>query len=177
MAKDFKITRRYGGIYETFEVKGLSDLEKDLFRMGQELATQKGIVAAKAAMMPVAANVRSNIRSQRLKDTGSLLQSVRQSCKVSKKNKRVINSMVMAGHDRRGAYKSRKNKGKHRAAYALQNEFGTKTGTWFSGFKPTKERPFMRPAFDGKERQIANRLKQLLNNGIIAWKYKGGKGT
>lgn len=183
MNKDFRIVKRRGGIYEEFAVDGLDELDRELHRMAKEMATQKGHNAVTASMMPVAADVRKNITTgvhskQQNKsggpgiyDTGSLLKSVRvvpQRFKGQTKNHRVY-ADVRAGTDRRGTYKSGDRKGLHYPFYALQVEYGTEN----SAFGPLPEQPFMRPAFDGKERSIAYRLRLYLRNQIVAWKLTG----
>lgn len=122
-----------------------------------------------SAMKPVMANIKGNIRRQDLRDTESLLRSGRITNGHVKPQDLVCD--VRFGTDKRGKYKrgsrtSANKPGDRKPAYALQNEFGTKD----SAFGPTKERPFMRPAFDGKEVQIAERLKQRLKNRIIRFK-------
>ena len=183
MNKDFRIVKRRGGIYEEFAVDGLDELDRELHRMAKEMATQKGHRAVTASMMPVAGEVRKNITTgvhskQQNKsggpgiyDTGSLLKSVRvvpQRFKGQTKNNRVY-ADVRAGTDRRGTYKSGDRKGLHYPFYALQVEYGTEN----SAFGPLPEQPFMRPAFDGNERRIAYRLRQLLRNQIVKWKLTG----
>jgi len=123
----------------------------------------------RATMMPVMQDVKANIRQQNLTDTESLLRSGRVTSGHVRPQDLVCD--VRFGTDKRGRYKrpsraSQNIKGDRKPAYALQNEFGTKD----SAFGPTKERPFMRPAFDGNEVRIAERLKALLNNRIIRYK-------
>jgi HK97 gp10 family phage protein len=169
MADDFTIRRRNGKIYNEFTVEGLKDIEKEFMRMEKELRTQEGQSAMTSAMKPVMANVKGNIRRQGLTSTESLLRSGRITNGHVKPQDLVCD--VRFGTDRRGSYKrnaraSANKKGDRKPAYALQNEYGTED----SAFGPTKERPFMRPAFDGKEVQIAERLKQRLKNRIIRFK-------
>ena len=153
--KDFKTVRTRNGIYSVFEVKGLDAIEKDLLRMEREVRTDKGKAAAKAAMMPVKQDVLNNIAKKSLIDTGALRASVRQ---VVANDKRGIRSDVRAGVDRRGTYVR---SGRRKPAYALQLEYGA---------QGRDERPFMRPAFDGKEVELAERLRRLLANTVIRWK-------
>ena len=169
MAKDFRVVRRFGGIYNEFTVEGLDKIEQEFLRMDKELRTQEGKRAMRATMMPVMQDVKANIRQQNLTDTESLLRSGRVTSGHVRPQDLVCD--VRFGTDKRGRYKrpsraSQNIKGDRKPAYALQNEFGTKD----SAFGPTKERPFMRPAFDGKEARIAERLKALLNNRIIRYK-------
>ena len=156
--KDFKTVRTRNGIYSVFEVKGLDAIEKDLLRMEREVRTDKGRAAAKAAMMPVKQDVLKNIgTSPALIDTGALRASVRQ---VVANDKRGIRSDVRAGVDRRGTYVR---SGRRTPAYALQLEYDA---------QGRDERTFMRPAFDGKEVELAERLRRLLANTVLRWKTK-----
>ena len=169
MAKDFRVVRRYGGIYNEFTVEGLDKIEQEFLRMEKELRTEEGKRAMTSTMKPVMANIKGNIRQQNLTDTESLLRSGRVTNGHVRPQDLVCD--VRFGTDKRGRYKrpsraSQNLKGDRKPAYALQNEYGTKRGR----FGPTKERPFMRPAFDGKEVQIAERLKQRLKNRIIRFK-------
>ena len=169
MATEFSTRVRAGGIYTEFTVEGLREIEQEFMRMEKELRTQEGQNAMTSAMKPVMANVKGNIRRQNLRDTESLLRSGRITNGHVKPQDLVCD--VRFGTDKRGKYKrgsrtSANKPGDRKPAYALQNEFGTKD----SAFGPTKERPFMRPAFDGKEVQIAERLKQRLKNRIVRFK-------
>lgn len=169
MARDFRTVKRSGGVYTEFTVDGLNDIEKEFMRMEKELRTQEGKNAMTSTMKPVMANVKGNIRRQDLTDTESLLRSGRITNGHVKPQDLVCD--VRFGTDKRGKYKrnaraTANKKGDRKPAYALQNEFGTKD----SAFGPTKERPFMRPAFDGREVQIAERLKQRLKNRIVRFK-------
>lgn len=164
MANDFKVVRKRGGIYNVFEVDGLKEIEKELLRMDKESRTALGKQAMGLTMETVKDNVEKNIRAQDILDTGSLLASIRITHGHVKPQDLVCD--VRAGTDKRGTYKRGKNKGNRKPAYALQNEFGTED----SAFGPTKERPFMRPAFDGKERTIAFKLREELNRLIVQWK-------
>lgn len=156
MANDFRTRYRGGYIISEFSIEGLRALEADLYRMGKELATKEGVNVAKAAMMPVAADTRNNIIQDDLVDTGALKRSVRV-LGASRPRESAVVGQVRVGVGKRGRYKS----GARKAAYALQLEYGTLT-------RP--ERPFLRPAFDGKEREIGFRTRQLLRNRIIKWK-------
>lgn len=140
--------------YARFEVNGLSDIVKDLERMEREAAADLGKKALKATMQPVAADVRGNVPV----DAGSLRGSVRVTAHQDKKG---IKAEVRAGVP--GPHGSYKRSGKRKPVYALQVEYGT---------GDTPEQPFMRPAFDGKEVQIANRAKRLLNNLVMGWKLR-----
>lgn len=169
MATEFRTRVRAGGIYTEFTVEGLREIEQEFMRMEKELRTQEGQNAMTSAMKPVMANIKGNIRRQDLRDTESLLRSGRITNGHVKPQDLVCD--VRFGTDKRGKYKrgsrtSANKPGDRKPAYALQNEFGTKD----SAFGPTKERPFMRPAFDGKEVQIAERLKQRLKNRIVRFK-------
>lgn len=164
MANDFKVVYRNGGIYNVFEVEGLKEIEKELLRMDKETRTQQGKEAMESAMRPVMVNVKNNIRRWDMVDTSSLLNSVRITHGHVKPQDLVCD--VRAGTDKRGSYKRGAQKGNRKPAYALQNEFGTTD----SAFGPTQERPFMRPAFDGEEVALADRLRRALNNRIIRWK-------
>lgn len=188
MKKDFTLKMRGKGIYEVFEVKGLDALDRDLRRMGEDLATQKGHYAVTASMGPVAGEVKTNLMTGRhseqrgkkggqgIYDTGALSRSVRvypktykqQVASKQRRGRRVI-ADVRAGTDRRGTYKSGARKGNRMPFYALQVEYGTEN----SAFGSLPPQPFMRPAFDGKERAIAYRLRTLLRNQIIRWEYTG----
>jgi HK97 gp10 family phage protein len=143
--------------YVTFKVEGLKEIDADLKRMGIETGNDKSLKAMKATMGPVAGDVRGNIPVAH----GELKKSVRI---TANKDKRGLKAEVRAG-----APAPRKNKagGAQKPVYALQVEYGAD-----SIFGKQPERPFMRPAFDGKEEQIANRLKRLLSNLIIGWKLK-----
>ena len=174
MADDFTVRVRNGKIYNEFTVEGLKDIEKEFLRMDKELRTEEGKSAMTSAMKPVMANVKGNIRRQDLRDTGSLLRSGRITNGHVRPQDLVCD--VRFGTDKRGKYvrdaRATANKaGDRKPSYALQNEFGTKSGK----FGPTKERPFMRPAFDGKETQLADRLKQRLKNRIIRFKLPDSK--
>ena len=169
MATEFRTRTRASGIFTEFTVEGLREIEQEFMRMEKELRTQEGQNAMTSAMKPVMANIKGNIRRQDIRDTESLLRSGRITNGHVKPQDLVCD--VRFGTDKRGKYKrgsrtSANKPGDRKPAYALQNEFGTKD----SAFGPTKERPFMRPAFDGKEVQIAERLKQRLKNRIIRFK-------
>lgn len=157
MAKLTDITRRGKGgtrTYARFEVGGLSDIVKDLERMEKEARTDLGKKALKATMQPVAADVRSNAPV----DDGALKRSVRVTANQDKKG---IKAEVRAGVP--GPHGSYSRSGNAKPVYALQVEYGT---------GDTPEQPFMRPAFDGREVQIANRAKRLLNNLVMGWKLR-----
>ncbi len=192
MKKDFTLKMRGKGIYEVFEVKGLDALDRDLRRMGEDLATQKGHYAVTASMGPVAGDVKTNLMTgrhseQRAKkggqgiyDTGALARSVQVYPKtykqqISKSNsrarggRRVIADVRAGVGGKPGINKRGPNKGNRKPVYALQVEYGTEN----SAFGSLAPQPFMRPAFDGKERAIAYRLRTLLRNQIIKWQYTG----
>ena len=71
MAKDFKVVRRRHGLYNEFEVKGLDMLDRELERMGKELASQLGKQAVEKALRPVASRVKTNISMAGLIVVGS----------------------------------------------------------------------------------------------------------
>lgn len=180
MSKDFTLIRTRRGIYERFQVEGLDALDADLKRMEKEMASQLGHVAITKAMAPtkdrVVSNLKTGAHSQNTKkkggkdivDTGALLESVRQRPKKltsqNNRHKGYLYSDVLAGvQGKRGRYKRT---GKRKPIYALQVEYGTEN----SAFGPLPEQPFMRPAFDGHERRMANELKHELKNTIVKWK-------
>ena len=165
MAKDFKVVRRRHGLYNEFEVKGLDLLDRELERMGKELAGQLGKQAVEKALRPVASRVKANISMAGFKGTGALRDSVRTTVHLSKKP-RGIRGEVRVGVDRRGKYKK---SGRRKAHYALQLEYGTSEKNPF-GAQP--ERPFIRPAFDGHERSIAASAKNALQSKILRWKLR-----
>lgn len=171
MKNDWKVTDKKGRVWTVFEVKGLDELERDLKRMGAELAGAEGTKAGMNVMKPVERRVRSNLVRKGLMDTRAIFKSVRMTTgRHSRGNG--IRVDVRAGVDRRGRYSKRsKYKGSRKPAYGLQNEYGTKT----SAYGPTKERPFMQPAFDGYERRMAFGLKRELNNRIVHWRGTGAK--
>jgi len=166
--KDFKVVRRKHGLYNEFEVKGLDMLDKELERMGEELATTLGKQAVEKALHPLENRVKANINTQNLRDTGALMRSVRTTVNLSKKP-RGIRGEVRAGVDRRGRYKKT---GQRKPAYALQLEYGTTDKNPF-GAQP--ERPFMRPAFDGYERQLAAKARSALYSTIFKFKLRDTK--
>ena len=168
MAKDFKVVRRRHGLYNEFEVKGLDMLDRELERMGKEVASQLGKQAVEKALRPVASRVKANISMAGFKGTGALRDSVRTTVHLSNKP-RGIRGDVRVGTDRRGKYKSSARKGKRKAHYALQLEYGTSEKNPF-GAQP--ERPFIRPAFDGHERSIAASAKNALQSKILRWKLR-----
>ena len=104
MAKDFKVVRRRHGLYNEFEVKGLDMLDRELERMGKELASQLGKQAVEKALRPVASRVKTNISMAGFKGTGALRDSVRTTVHLSNKP-RGIRGDVRVGTDRRGKYK------------------------------------------------------------------------
>ena len=165
MAKDFKVVRRRHGLYNEFEVKGLDLLDRELERMGKELAGQLGKQAVEMALRPVASRVKTNISMAGFKGTGALRDSVRTTVYLSKKP-RGIRGEVRVGVDRRGKYKK---SGRRKPHYALQLEYGTSEKNPF-GAQP--ERPFIRPAFDGHERSIAASAKNALQSKILRWKLR-----
>jgi len=169
--KDFKVVRRKHGLYNEFEVKGLDMLDKELERMGEELATTLGKQAVEKALHPLENRVKANINTQNLRDTGALLRSVRTTVNLSKKP-RGIRGEVRAGTDKRGKYKTGTRKGQRKASYALQLEYGTTDKNPF-GAQP--ERPFMRPAFDGYERQLAAKARSALYSTIFKFKLRDTK--
>jgi HK97 gp10 family phage protein len=164
MAKDFKVVSRKHGLYNEFEVKGLDMLDRELERMGKELASQLGKQAVQKALRPVERRVKSNIAMAGFKGTGALRDSVRTTVHLSNKP-RGIRGDVRVGTDRRGKYKS----GARKAHYALQLEYGTSEKNPF-GAQP--ERPFMRPAFDGHERRIAADARNALYSTVFTWKLR-----
>jgi HK97 gp10 family phage protein len=168
MAKDFKVVSRKHGLYNEFEVKGLDLLDRELERMGEELATQLGKQAVQKALSPVERRVKSNIAMAGFKGTGALRDSVRTTVYLSKKP-RGIRGEVRVGVDRRGKYKK---SGRRKAHYALQLEYGTSDKNPFGA---TPERPFMRPAFDGHERSLAASAKNALQSTILRWKLRDPK--
>lgn len=165
MAKDFKVVRRRHGLYNEFEVKGLDLLDRELERMGEELATQLGKQAVQKALRPVERRVKSNIAMAGFKGTGALRDSVRTTVHLSKKP-RGIRGEVRVGVDRRGKYKK---SGRRKPHYALQLEYGTSEKNPF-GAQP--ERPFIRPAFDGHERRIAADARNALYSTVFTWKLR-----
>jgi HK97 gp10 family phage protein len=165
MAKDFKVVRRKHGLYNEFEVKGLDLLDRELERMGKELASELGKQAVEKALRPVQSRVKANIAEAGFKGTGALRDSVRTTVYLSKKPQG-IRGEVRAGTDRRGKYKK---SGKRKAHYALQLEYGTSDKNPF-GAQP--ERPFMRPASDGHERSMARSAKNALQTTILRWKLR-----
>ena len=168
MAKDFKVVRRKHGLYNEFEVKGLDMLDRELERMGKELASELGKQAVEKALRPVQSRVKANIAGAGFKGTGALRDSVRTTVHLDKKP-RGIRGDVRVGTDSRGKYKSSARKGKRKAHYALQLEYGTSDKNPF-GAQP--ERPFMRPAFDGHERSMARSAKNALQTTILRWKLR-----
>ena len=171
MAKDFKVVRRRHGLYNEFEVKGLDMLDRELERMGKEVASQLGKQAVEKALRPVASRVKANISMAGFKGTGALRDSVRTTVHLSKKP-RGIRGDVRVGTDQRGKYKSGARKNKRKAHYALQLEYGTSDKNPFGA---TPERPFMRPAFDGHERSLAASAKNALQSTILRWKLRDPK--
>jgi HK97 gp10 family phage protein len=165
MAKDFKVVRRKHGLYNECEVKGLDLLDRELERMGKELASELGKQAVEKALRPVQSRVKANIAGAGFKGTGALRDSVRTTVYLDKKPQG-IRGEVRAGTDRRGKYKK---SGKRKAHYALQLEYGTSDKNPF-GAQP--ERPFMRPAFDGHERSMARSAKNALQTTILRWKLR-----
>jgi HK97 gp10 family phage protein len=168
MKKDFKVVRRRHGLYNEFEVKGLDMLDRELERMGEEVATKLGKEAVEKALRPVSNRVKSNITSQNFKGTGALMESVRTTVNLSKKP-RGIKGDVRVGVDRRGRYKK---SGRRKPAYALQLEYGTTDANPFGEQPP---RPFMRPAFDGHERRMAADARNALYSTIFKWKLRDTK--
>lgn len=178
MAKDFEEVKIRGKTYLRFGVHGLDALDKDLERMGRELATQKGYTAVRASMMPVMGEVKTNLRtgahSENTKngaaivDTGALLNSVKLWPASFAGHERTRRSGSVYTDVRAGLSGKRETKkGKKRPIYALQVEFGTED----SAFGPLPPQPFIRPAFsDAKMRPVAERLRQLLRNQIVRWK-------
>lgn len=179
---DFKVERRRNGIYNTFELKGLDDMWKDLQRMAGEFAGDEVETAAISAMRPVEARVKANLRQQDVIATASLLKSVRVAGynpnrlgRAPKRRKGLRGASVMAGVSGkiRSTYKRKSgafNKGDRKPVYALQNEFGTTNPTIFGIIHP--ERPFMRPAFDGYEVSIGNNFRRQLARRVAIWKYR-----
>ena len=163
--KDFDYIDRKGRTWTRFQVKGLDAMEKDLLRMAKEVSVGIGQEAGIKAMTPVQRRIERNIIGQGLVDTGSILASSRITHGRHRRGMRVD---VRIGTDKRGVYKRGARKNKRKPAYSLQNEYGTKD----SAFGPTKERPFMQPAFDGFERAIAKDYQQALRNTIFKWKQK-----
>lgn len=168
MKKDFKVVRKRHGLYNEFEVKGLDILDRELERMGEELATTLGKQAVQMALKPVERRVKANIDAAGFKGTGALRASVRTTVYLSKKP-RGIRGEVRVGTDRRGKYKGGNRKGQRKAHYALQLEYGTSDKNPFGA---TPERPFVRPAFDGHERSIAASAKNALQSKILRWKIR-----
>ena len=148
---DFKIVRRRGRSYFTFKMEGLDALTKDLARMSGELAGQEGKYVAVKSLEPMAHRVRANVPV----DTGLLKESVRQT--KGRQDRRGVVASILVGYPRRATAK-----GSKRAAYALQVEYGTT-------HRP--ERPFIRPAFDGHEVELAENVKRWLKLRIIRWKF------
>lgn len=175
---DFKVITTRRGVYNRFEVKGLDAMWRDLKRMAGELASDEVGTAAVAAMRPVEARVKANILRQDIPDTGSLLKSVRLKPYNPRGARRATlrGASVMAGMSGkfRSTYKRGNKmgfkKGDRKPVYALQNEYGTTNPTIFGIIHP--ERPFMRPAFDGYEMQIANVFKRQLARRVAIWKYR-----
>ena len=162
MRDDFDIVKTRKGTYYRFGVKGLDALEEDLYRMAEEARADLGKKVVAAAMQPVKARVARNLRKESIYDTGAIQNSLRMGAYHDSKKERV-RADVRVGTDKRGKYKS---SGKRKPAYALQVEYGSKN----SAFGDQPARPFMRPAFDGHERGIADYLRRLLNSKIIQWR-------
>ena len=162
MRDDFNIVKRGRKTYYEFGVKGLDALEEDLYRMAEEARAELGKKVVAAAMQPVKARVARNLRKESIYDTGAIQNSLRMGAYHDSKKERV-RADVRVGTDKRGKYKS---SGKRKPAYALQVEYGSKN----SAFGDQPARPFMRPAFDGHERGIADHLRRLLNSKIIQWR-------
>ena len=162
MRDDFDIVKTRKGTYYRFGVKGLDALEEDLYRMAEEARADLGKKVVAAAMQPVKARVARNLRKESIYDTGAIQNSLRMGAYHDSKKERV-RADVRVGTDKRGKYKS---SGKRKPAYALQVEYGSKN----SAFGDQPARPFMRPAFDGHERGIADHLRRLLNSKIIQWR-------
>lgn len=162
MRDDFDIVKTRKGTYYRFGVKGLDALEEDLYRMAEEARAELGKKVVAAAMQPVKARVARNLRKESIYDTGAIQNSLRMGAYHDSKKERV-RADVRVGTDKRGKYKS---SGKRKPAYALQVEYGSKN----SAFGDQPARPFMRPAFDGHERGIADYLRRLLNSKIIQWR-------
>ena len=145
----------------TIELDGLKELEKDLERMGKELASNKAQRAMKASMMPV----KQAITEACPVEYGSLKQTIRFEEKQGKWG--LGQSITIGKTGKAGKYKrttSQYKKGQGKPVYAIQVEFGT---------SKTKEHKFIRPQWDGKEEQLAKRLVRLLNNQILKWKNTG----
>lgn len=183
MSKDFTRIRTRFGLYERFQVEGLDALEADLQRMEKEMASELGHRAVTKAMKPTLSRVKNNLSSgahsankskkggKAIVDTGALLRSVEQKPatleRQSYRKKSELRSYVIAGKGgKRGAYKTGDRKGMRKPIYALQVEYGTEN----SAFGVLPEQPFMRPAFDGYERSIADDLKEALKQTIVKWK-------
>lgn len=155
--KDFQVIRKMSGkSYYRFKVEGLDDLVKDLGRMAGELAGPEGVSVVNSAAAPVAARMRANVPV----DHGLLKQSIRQT--KGKRDRRGAVASVLAGYPYR-----RTGKGKPRAGYALQVEYGTEN---------TPEQPFIRPAFDGHEVSIAEDIKRHLRLRVIKWRFNKSVG-
>lgn len=150
--KDFQITRRASGkSYYRFKLEGVDDLVNDLGRMAGELAGEEGKQAAVQALTPVAHRIRAKVPV----DRGLLKESVRQN--KGRQDRRGAVASVFVGFPYR-----RTGKGKRRAGYALQVEYGT---------DDHEEQPFVRPAFDGYETAIANDVKRFLRLKVIKWRF------
>lgn len=162
MRDDFKIVKKKRGTYYEFGVKGIDALEEDLYRMAEEARSELGQKVVAAAMYPVKARVASNLRKESIYDTGAIQDSLRMGAYHESKKERV-RADVRVGTDKRGKYKR---SGKRKPAYALQVEYGSKN----SAFGEQPARPFMRPAFDGHERGIAEHLRRLLSSKLIQWR-------
>ena len=162
MPDDFHIVTKGRKTYNEFGVKGLDALEADLYRMAEEARAELGKKVVAAAMDPVKARVARNLRKESVYDTGAIQDSLRMGAYHDSKKERV-RADVRVGTDKKGKYKR---SGKRKPAYALQIEYGSKN----SAFGTQPARPFMRPAFDGHERGIADHLRRLLSSRIIHWR-------
>lgn len=152
MPKDFQVVRRGGKQYFRMKLEGLDLMAKELHDMAGELAAEEGLQIARASMAPLTDEVRRNVPV----DRGLLKESIRMT--KGRRDKRGIVISTLAGYRHR-----RTGKGKKRAAYALQVEYGT------SKYRP---QPFMRPAFDGKERKYIDAIVRHTNLRVIKWRFK-----
>lgn len=172
MANDFKVVRKRNGVYNEFSVVGLKDFERELERMDSELRSNVAKKIAVESVEPMKRRVITNINLKDIIDTTALKESVRVSSGFNRYTKGV-QADVRAGVDRRGYYKSKRKGFGRKPFYAMQIEYGTSKANPFGA---TEERPFMRPAFDGYERQLANHAQKKIHNRIMIYKLKRTKG-
>ena len=150
--KDLRIIRRGGKEFFRFDMEGLDLMVAELDDMTREMAGQVGKdIVIDTLRQTVYKRARQNVPV----DRGLLRESIRMN--KGRQDRRGVVGSVFAGFPRRAT-----GTGKSRAAYALQQEFGAqgKPGT-----------PFMRPAFDGYEQEIAGVMGRSLKLQVIKWRF------